>query len=424
MFFIAIFASVLGNTIYLGRPTYNKASNSRFMEFVDGQVKTANRSKLYRKRSEADQIRSEEQEFSPIIDEAVFDKAQAKLAAAKKRTYRTPNNAQMWLKGLVVCGKCGKPMRIAQAHYVCSNYSRFGARSGCGHFSVEHELVETLVLDYLTIAKPKVKALLDASTADNLEAAKPLLTAISETKTELGCLWLDMSDFTEKHLPSKAHRKASKRMSVETLYDAIYTRAKPRIQKAIAEKEAELEALLDGFSGLSPKLRERANKRGEAIQKEIDALNRDLADLRVPWESLRADLAARQQAMERATTTLNLEGHFRHKAEAVKTVIGRIVCNFTQVGKRCSMKTIEIHAPEDAAVQPLTFPVTSPHWDSRQDAEAQSGACRRNSTPRSHGEHGVDSSAAPCPPCLRGNFNFSHALCDFAPLRLCVKNPN
>jgi hypothetical protein len=96
------------------------------MEFVDGQVKTANRAEPSRKRTEADQIQSEEQ-FTPIIEQEVFDKAQAKLAAAKKRAYRTPNTVHLWLKGFVVCGKCGKPMRIHSDGYLCANYARWGA---------------------------------------------------------------------------------------------------------------------------------------------------------------------------------------------------------------------------------------------------------------------------------------------------------
>ncbi|MBN2022971.1 MAG: hypothetical protein JW809_09265 [Pirellulales bacterium] len=131
---------------------------------------------------------------------------------------------------------------------------------------------------------------------------------------------------------------------------------KPEIEKAIAKKEAELETLLDGFSGLSPKLKERANQRGEAIQKEIDRLQRDLVDLRVPREWLQTNLKARQEALERATAILNQESRFRQKAEALKTVVDRIVCHFSRSGKRCTLKSIDIHAAEDGAIQPLSFP--------------------------------------------------------------------
>jgi chaperonin cofactor prefoldin len=155
---------------------------------------------------------------------------------------------------------------------------------------------------------------------------------------------------------------------MEALYEAVYAGAKPRIAKAIAEKETELETLLDGFAGLSPKLKDRANQRGEALQKEIDTLQRNLQDLRIPWERLRTELAARQEALELATATLNQEGHFRQKAEALKTVIGRIVCHFGRKGKRCFLKSIDIYAPEVAAVRPLTF-LESPHSNSCQDAK-------------------------------------------------------
>ena len=50
---------LLANPVYVGRPTYNKQSNSRFMEFSDGQVKTAER-KPSRKHAESDQIRPEQ----------------------------------------------------------------------------------------------------------------------------------------------------------------------------------------------------------------------------------------------------------------------------------------------------------------------------------------------------------------------------
>ena len=71
---------------------------------------------------------------------------------------------------------------------------------------------------------------------------------------------------------------------------------------------------------------------------------------------------ARQEALERATNMVNQEGHFRQKAEALKTVIDRIVCDFSR-GKRCTLKSIDLYAAEDAAVRPLTFPVNSLQTD-------------------------------------------------------------
>jgi hypothetical protein len=355
---------VLANPVYVGRPTYNKQSSSRFMEFSNGQVKAAER-KPARKRAESDQIRPEKSEFAPIIDPDVFDKAQAKLAATKTRAYRAPKTAHLWLKGLVVCAKCGKPMWGLSGNggnglapgYICSQYRRWGIRapSGCGHFHVEHDLLESLVLDYLTQTAPQIKALLDATTADNLDAARPLLDAINKAETRQRGVWLEMLAFVDEHWSGNKARRRT-RMSVENLYGLLYEKVKPQLEKKLADKEAEIESVLDGFAGLTPKMKDRVNKRLEALQDEQEALRRDLNDSRLSWDYLRGQLAARKEALERATATLNQEGHVRQKAEVLKTVVDKIVCHFRRVGKHATLESIELIPAEDAAVRPLTFP--------------------------------------------------------------------
>jgi hypothetical protein len=337
------------------------------MEFSNGQVKTAER-KPARRHAPSDQIRPERDEFKPMVNVEVFDRAQAKLAATKTRAYKAPKTASLWLRGVVVCAKCGKPMRGLSGNpgnglepgYLCAEYGRWGLRapSGCGHYRVEHDLRESLVLDYLTQTAPQVKQLLDATKADNLDAARPLLEAIKNTGRHLDDVRLGMLGFVDEHFQgNKARRRAElKGMTAEQLYRASYERVRPRIEKAIADKEAELEALLDGFAALSPKLKEQANHRGEALQEEIDALKRDLCDLRVSWDYFTSQLTARKEALERATATLNQEGHCRHKSEVLKTVVDKIVCHFRRVGKRATLESIEVIPAEDAAVRPLTFP--------------------------------------------------------------------
>jgi hypothetical protein len=136
----------------------------------------------------------------------------------------------------------------------------------------------------------------------------------------------------------------------------VYERARPSLEAAIAEKEAEIESLLDGFAGLTPKMKDRVNRRLEALQEEPNALQRNLRDLRIPWEYLQAGLSARQEALDRATATLNQEGHFRQKAEVLRTVVSKIVCHFRRVGKHSALQSIDIIPAEDAAAGPLTFP--------------------------------------------------------------------
>ena len=306
-------------------------------------------------------------EFKPMVDPDVFDKAQAKLAATKTRAYSAPKTAAlMAARGSWSVRKCGKPMRGLWGNgrncagprlHLCRNIGRWGKRapSGCGHFFVEHDLLESLVLDYLTQAAPQVKQLLDATTATNLDEARPLLDAIHDAKVGRNGVWLDMLGFVDTHFQgNKARRKT--RMSVQELYGLLYERAKPELEKKVADKEAEIESVLDGFAGLTPKMKDRVNMRLEALQAELDALRADLRDSRLSWEYFTDQLAARKEALDRATATLNQEGHVRQKAEVLKTVVDKIVCHFRRVGKRATLDSIEVIPAEDAAVRPLTFP--------------------------------------------------------------------
>ena len=259
--------------------------------------------------------------------------------------------------------------------YSCSGYMQHGKRNphGCKQHHVPHDLLERLMLDYLTTTVPEVKALLDVAEADNLEAAQPLLEAIESARQELGGVWCDMAAFVADYFQgSKALRKAGrKRIGIEDLYSASYRQVRPQIEKAIAAKEAELESLLDSFAGLSPKLKERANRRGEALQEEIDALKRDLGNLRITWDRLKEDLHQRKAALDQAVSTLNEEGRHRQKAEAVRTVVDRIVCHFQPHGKRHTLSSIEIAAAEDGAIRPHTFPEVTLQADARPNEKTK-----------------------------------------------------
>ena len=209
------------------------------------------------------------------------------------------------------------------------------------------------MLDYLTQTAPQIKALLDATTATDLEAARPLLDAIQTAQAAFHGVWFDMLEVVAEHEEATDARHDG---NIPTVYGRLFERARPELEKQIAVKEAELEALLDGYKDLSPKLRERANKRGEALQDEVNELKDQLRDLRIPWERFRQELVARQEALARATETLNQEGRHRQKTEVLRAVVDKIICRFTGTGRRVRLESIEVIAAEGAAVGPLTFP--------------------------------------------------------------------
>ena len=115
--------------------------------------------------------------------------------------------------------------------------------------------------------------------------------------------------------------------------------------------------MMDDFRGLSPKLRERANAKMEAIQGQIVALQRQLVDLREPWSNLKAELMARKKALTEATSVLGNGAAGRQKTEALNGVINRIVCRFshtsTKTGKKRGksiLEHVEIEPISGAAV--------------------------------------------------------------------------
>jgi hypothetical protein len=103
------------------------------------------------------------------------------------------------------------------------------------------------------------------------------------------------------------------RLSIEELCSASYRKAKPRIEEAITEKEAELETLWDVFAGLSSKLKERGNRRGEAL----------------------------------------------------RSVVGETVRRFQDQRKRRRLVSIEVVDAEGGAAKPLTFPGVTLQSDTR-----------------------------------------------------------
>lgn len=331
---------MLRHPVYIGLPTWNKRGGSRFCEFVDGQVQPVNsKAKLGRYRAADDYLQPNKPLFKPIVDHKTWDKVQAKMDAAKQGPKRAAQTDDLYLKPFLVCGQCGQPMRASRGSfgsrlfpsYFCGTYGTYGKNNptGCHCHRVKHDLVEKIVVDYVKEFAPKVADLLKATQTGDLKLAKPLLQQLRLVENDRGGFWLDMLAFIEER-GTKADlaklRKAG--ANFDTLYGLVFERVRPKLEKQIATLEAELDSMLLDFRTLSPKLRERANKTMEAKQAEIDALRRDVADLRVPWSAMQSEVAARKTAFDHASKVLANGADGRRKAEALASVIDRVTLHY------------------------------------------------------------------------------------------------
>jgi hypothetical protein len=254
----------------------------------------------------------------------------------KKRGAQT---ASLWLKPFLVCGRCGKPMRASAgtskgrlwASYYCGTYGTFGVNNptGCHCHRVRHEVIERIVALYLEEAAPQIQQLLAATDAGDLELARPLLEKLNDATANLFGVECDFISFVEDHASARElsrHLKAGRSMG--EVYGLLYEKMRPTIEREIDARERELDKMLDEFRGLDERLKARANAKMAGLQEEIEVLRQRLFDLRIPWESMRGELVARRDALERATEAVAQDGAYRQKTEALKGAISQIVCHF------------------------------------------------------------------------------------------------
>ncbi len=334
---------MLGNPAYVGFPTWNKKGASRFVEYLDGQFREVTNRKGGRKRAESDYVKPIKPLYKPLVPPKIWEKVQAKLKSSSEQARsvakHAPDTAELYLRPFVVCGHCGKPMHATMGRttkglwpsYFCSTYNRLGPRNplGCHCHRVRHSVLEAIVKAYLAETAPKVAQLLEATDTGDLRAARPLLESLAAAEKEYHKMTFDIIDFIDKHgdVP-EAGLPGETIVSFGEAYGVLYERFRPGMEAAIAEKEAALDKMLDEFRGLTPKLKRRLNERMEAVQAEIDALRKQLVDLREPWGSLREQLVVRRAALDRAAKVLGKEKAGREKAEALRGVISQVVCHF------------------------------------------------------------------------------------------------
>lgn len=337
----SIIRKMLSNPAYVGFPSWNKQAGSRFKEYVGGQIQDVVNTKG-RKRSIVDHVKPSKQEYPPLVDSNTWDQVQAKLQATKQRTKRAPQVAELWLRGFLVCGRCNKPMRacgpqprMEYGTYFCGTYGTYGKKNatGCRCHRVKHSTIEAMVDKYLAETGQEVGELVEVG-ADHFDDA---LCKWLETATERNRIWTRMN------------ATAATPTSVENLFD-IGSRYSPEDSEAITleinAKEAELDAMLDGFARLTPAMQDRANAKMEAIAGEIESLRTTIEDLRIDYEGLSSELDARLATMNYAASLADETGPRR--AEALSKVVDKIVCHFRYTKTKSFIDSVEIVAVDQA----------------------------------------------------------------------------
>ena len=137
----ATIRDILINPVYIGKIRWNWRKDSKRM--IDGRVAVS------RPRSSIDECTVADGKHAPLVDVAVFDKAQEFMAQNPPRPVNDRATVKNPLSGLVVCAKCGK--RMVRRPYNDRNQpdTLLCADTACDNVSSALHYVEERILDAL-----------------------------------------------------------------------------------------------------------------------------------------------------------------------------------------------------------------------------------------------------------------------------------
>jgi DNA invertase Pin-like site-specific DNA recombinase len=346
---------ILKNRKYLGEAVWNENLGGRFKEIKNGQVvdipdevretKLRGKKKKYIARKSTELI-IKHNAHDAIIDPDTFQHAQEKLAEVKdNKKHRASRRDEFWLKGLLVCGHCGAPMEGARHKgkpwYCCSTYHRadrlgLAGVAKCGRNTIAAETIEQHLLDWIKTNKIRLEQMPDCKDVQGVLSAVEEL--VHDSKQICGDGWHGflttlLADFCQgdlvpeerrlKQLCMKMARMEYRQVKVADLVEMDDLRialcghhledletelVKAYRQKAKADSEREegfwkqeaarIEGQMERYKQWAVPLRQRYVE----IVKRIDMLTPHLQEIVDQWTS----------------------GSNRHKAEAVRKVIGQI----------------------------------------------------------------------------------------------------
>ena len=206
---------LLKHPIYIGFPTVNKRGSGRHKEFVGGEERPVpqvnGRTKAGRNRDPQDWWQPSTREFEPVVGVELFEDAQAKTKKSSQRHHnpkkKPPRTASFWLRNLLICAKCGKPMRAWNAtenglryrSYFCATYGTYGKvnPTGCRSNRTKAEVLERLVEKYLEETDEKITSLIKAQESDDLALFEPLVNELRSKADEFVNLLQAMQNRSE-----------------------------------------------------------------------------------------------------------------------------------------------------------------------------------------------------------------------------------
>jgi hypothetical protein len=335
---------MLRNPAYVGLPTWNKKGHGKAVEWVGGGYQEVPYKKgkpvKGRKRDPKDHaVPHEEYRLEGLVDEETWKAVQEKLDNVDRRQ-KAPRNPELWLAGLLYCGKCGQRMvgwhqekdKWLRLSYTCYNYRTYGKNNptGCRLHRVKSDVLEQVVEAYCAEAKVVINAMIEGGVSREL--VMPLLEKLGDKESELFAVLRKMQEFVRPYLNADQLDQLGVEggIGITDAYESYFQRERERLEKEFADKQAELERLIDNLGDIpadQTAAKEIAKKKIAAVDAEVRELDAQLEPLAERQAAIYAELATIDNNIAEATEALKGNATSR-KAEAVRKVIDKMILHF------------------------------------------------------------------------------------------------
>jgi hypothetical protein len=401
---------ILRNPAYAGDVRLNNVSRGEFTVYDGTKLVPATNPdrKIVRNPAERQILTPDRHE--PLIDRDTWKLVQEKLATRRGRP-APPKRDDLWLRGLLVCGGCGKVMHTwcqgkSTRGYICASYYRFQQTrspqedTGCGRNWVSHEDAERLIQDHLgeaevettdRVSVDRLNGVIDELFGAKVEVLKAIRRAVHEYLTELNAVFAAgeagrefsrlLAEAAKAHRPVRdtelareIERMAEGVFSPDEARDLFVVFEDGKVQLA-REKVAGLKEEYDRWLSLkarpdSDREFEAAREKCRKLEGELDVWEARMRPVDERVAELQTRLQGRRRQVSEASEALK-GGSNRRKAEVVRGLFTRVVLHFRREKKARQSRTTLLPDQTEFEVNPMD--VTSPRSCRRSRATATRG---------------------------------------------------
>lgn len=340
----AFIDGLLENSVIVGKPAWNRTSQSTFRHIEGGRIVDTgdDRKGVYRWNEQAEWFQPADEVFEPLIESDLFDRIQTKLDERRESTpKRSPRSEDLWLGGL---------------WWDDETETKLAGNSQGKHFRVRHpdhdhkrltfREAEWFIGEYLRLIGQRLGTM--GGAVEDQKLLERLAGAEWMKDLHLEYIRLEIESYLEGKLKSGMNTVGgvevimdhdAERNAVITTDGNLLELYCEMVKEDMERNQTTVQAMLDERKRLTLELMAMKNKdqfiidtyneRISQLSKEIEAAT-SAPNFMEWWQQVQEeiDLLQRQQAKVKQAVE---QGGYIQKAEAIRSLIDRIVCHWTDV---------------------------------------------------------------------------------------------